>query len=77
MIAVRLFAAAAEAVGADQVSAEPGTVASLRAALSARGNDAARVVSQCAVLRGGERLTDSEALGSGDTVDVLPPFAGG
>ncbi len=77
MIAVRLFAAAAEAVGADNLEAEVGTVASLRETLSALGDNAARVVAQCAVLRGGQRLTDSDALAGGDTVDVLPPFAGG
>lgn len=77
MIAVRLFAAAAEAVGADQLSAEPGTVAALRDALGSRGDDAARVVAQCAVLRGGQRLADTDVIARGDTVDVLPPFAGG
>jgi molybdopterin synthase sulfur carrier subunit len=77
MIAVRLFAAAAEAVGADQLEADAVTVGGLREKLSAVGDDAARVVAQCAVLRAGQRLADSDALAGGDTVDVLPPFAGG
>ncbi|WP_234989147.1 MoaD/ThiS family protein [Demequina sp. NBRC 110052] len=77
MIAVRLFAAAAEAVGADELSVDAASVADLRAALGATGEDAERVVGQCAMLRGGDRLDDSAELASGDVVDVLPPFAGG
>ena len=77
MITVRLFAAAAEAVGADQLEAEAHTVGRLRESLAAYGDDAARVVAQCAVLRGGQRLADTDVLTGGDTVDVLPPFAGG
>ena len=77
MIAVRLFAAAAEAVGADEVTLEATSVAGLRAALGDKGEDAARVVGQCAILREGDRLDDTATLTGGDTVDVLPPFAGG
>lgn len=77
MIAVRLFAAAAEAVGADQLNVDVVTVGGLRESLGSRGDDAARVVAQCAVLRGGQRLADTDALVGGDAVDVLPPFAGG
>lgn len=77
MIAVRLFAAAAEAVGEDQVTTDAADVAGLRATLSARGDHAARVVAQCAVLRAGRRLEDDAVLTEGDLVDVLPPFAGG
>ena len=77
MIATRLFAAAAEAVGANETTVTAPTVAALRAALSARGPEAPRVIAQCAILRNGERLGDDSALIEGDLVDVLPPFAGG
>lgn len=81
MITVRLFAAAAEAVGSQELAldagAAAGTVAGLRDALGARGADAPRVVRQCAILRSGERLRDSDVVTSGDLIDVLPPFAGG
>jgi molybdopterin converting factor small subunit len=74
---VRVFAAAAEAVGASEVGADVATVAALRAHLSGMGLEAPRVIAQCAVLRGGERLDDDASLAPGDRVDVLPPFAGG
>ncbi len=77
MIQVRLFAAAAEAAGAPELMLDASTVAGLREVLGLRGDDAPRVIGQCAVLRAGERLEDSVALASGDLVDVLPPFAGG
>ncbi len=78
---VRLFAAAAEAVGAHEVTLEVGTVAQLREALSAMGPDAgeqsASVIRQCAVLESGVRREDDHALAPGARVDVMPPFAGG
>ncbi len=80
MMQVRLYAAAAEAVGAPEVQFDleaVSTVAKLRAQLSAGGDEAARVIAQCAVLRAGERLSDSASLDAADLVDVLPPFAGG
>lgn len=75
--AVRLFAAAAEAVGANDLEIEASSVADLRAALGSRGESAPSVIAQCAVLRAGVRLDDDVALAPGDRVDVLPPFAGG
>ncbi|WP_062303903.1 MoaD/ThiS family protein [Demequina subtropica] len=80
MIAVRLFAAAAEACGAEELAIDAvavGSVGSLRRDLSERGADAPRVIAQCALLRAGERLEDDAVLEAGDLVDVLPPFAGG
>ncbi|SEI96976.1 MoaD/ThiS family protein [Demequina mangrovi] len=74
---VRLFAAAAEAVGANELTTSTGSVASLREELAGRGAEAPRVIAQCALLRAGERLSDEAALAPGDLVDVLPPFAGG
>ena len=77
MINVRLFAAAAEAVGDAQTSVSAASAGALRLALAKLGDDAPRVISQCALLRNGERLEDDAVLNSGDLVDVLPPFAGG
>jgi len=77
VITVRLFAAAAEAVGDDQTEVDAATAGELRRALGARGDDAARVLAQCALLRNGARLGEDAALTKGDLVDVLPPFAGG
>jgi len=74
-VTVRLYAAAAEAVGAQERAVTAGTVAEVRETLGAGG--AAPVLDQCAVLRGGVRLDDSVVLGAGDVLDVLPPFAGG
>ncbi|WP_062464464.1 MoaD/ThiS family protein [Demequina soli] len=76
-VRVRLFAAAAEAVGAQEVALPAATARDLRVALASRGDDAPRVIAQCALLRDGSRLEDSAALVAGDLVDVLPPFAGG
>ena len=77
MTTVRLFAAAAEAVGGNELEIEAASVEALRAALGTRGENAPSVIAQCAVLRAGVRLDDGVALAPGDKVDVLPPFAGG
>ena len=77
MISVRLFAAAAEAVGDAHTSVDAASAGGLRLALSSLGAEAPRVIAQCALLRNGERLEDDATLADGDLVDVLPPFAGG
>jgi len=74
---VRLFAAAAEAVGEHEVFLDASEVAGLRAALVAWSESAGPVIRQCAVLEGGVRRDDSHVLADGTIVDVLPPFAGG
>ena len=77
MITVRLFAAAAEAVGDTETAVDATTARELRALLGARSDSAPRVLAQCALLRNGARLGDEARLVKGDLVDVLPPFAGG
>ena len=78
MTRVRLFAAAAEAAGVDELTADFATVAELERDLDARFGDAfARIRTQCSVMVDGERSTGDRALAAGQTVDVLPPFAGG
>ena len=76
-VTVRAFAAAAESLGAEQLSLDVPTVASLRTLLSGYSETAPEVIARCSLLRDGDRLEDDSALHAGDVVDVLPPFAGG
>lgn len=78
-VTVRYFAAAAEAVGADQESYQGDTLGSLREAMARRhGSAADPVLLRCSWLVDGTRADDPAlALPEGATVDVLPPFAGG
>jgi len=57
----------------------PGTtVAELVERLAVRGTPLATVLSRCSYLCDGIAVRDeTAALRSGDTIDVLPPFAGG
>jgi len=80
-VTVRYFAAARAAAGADSetVTLRPGTtVAELVKSLAGHGARLATVLSRCSYLRDGIAVRDETvALRSGDTIDVLPPFAGG
>jgi molybdopterin converting factor small subunit len=80
-VTVRFFAAAQAAAGVESetVTLPPGaTVAELVNGLAARGAGLATVLSRCSYLCDGIAVRDETAtLRSGDTVDVLPPFAGG
>ncbi|MDD4868110.1 MAG: MoaD/ThiS family protein [Mycobacterium sp.] len=80
-VTVRYFAAARAAAGAESetVVLRPGaTVAELANRLAGRGSPLAAVLSRCSYLRDGIAVRDTATvLRTGDTVDVLPPFAGG
>jgi molybdopterin converting factor small subunit len=80
-VTVRYFAAARAAVGADSetLTLPPGTtVAELIKSLAARGELLAKVLNRCSYLRDGIAVRDETiAMSCGDTIDVLPPFAGG
>ncbi|ORA09551.1 MoaD/ThiS family protein [Mycobacterium angelicum] len=80
-VTVRYFAAARAAAGleSETVTLRAGaTVAELVDGLAARGANLATVLSRCSYLRDGIAVRDDAvALSAGDTVDVLPPFAGG
>ncbi len=80
-VTVRYFAAARAAAGADSetVMLRPGTtVAELVERLAVRGTRLATVLSRCSYLCDGIAVRDeTRALRPGDTIDVLPPFAGG
>jgi molybdopterin synthase sulfur carrier subunit len=72
VITVRFFAAAREAVGASTVSVASGTLGSVLDAFDQP------VIARCSYLVNGISEKDrSRLVVEGDTVDVLPPFAGG
>ncbi|MGV9801880.1 MoaD/ThiS family protein [Mycobacterium sp. NPDC003449] len=80
-ITVRYFAAAAAAAGVDTETldiATGTTVTALTERLAGRGAELARVLKRCSYLCDGVAVRDSEQrLVTSQTVDVLPPFAGG
>jgi molybdopterin converting factor small subunit len=80
-IVVRYFAAARAAAGAEEeiLGIVPGsTVADLVAQLSARSPNLATVLERCSFLCDGIAVRNrADALRTNQTVDVLPPFAGG
>ena len=80
-VTVRSFAAARAAAGAESESVilRPGTtVADLVERLAVPGTRLATVLTRCSYLCDGIAVRDeTKALRSGDTIDVLPPFAGG
>ena len=79
MAAIRFFAGAAEAADTTALTVSVATVGELRDDLVARyGPEFARVLGLCSLLVNGARAADDAApLADTDTVDVLPPFAGG
>ncbi|WP_062072244.1 MoaD/ThiS family protein [Demequina sediminicola] len=78
MTPVRLFAAAAEAAGADQLEAAGATVGEVKAHLVERfDDDFARILRQCSVMANGQRCNDDAAVPDSGFLDILPPFAGG
>lgn len=78
-IAVRLFAGAAAAYGADAITLRASTLREAIEALGAGGSsEAARVIDRSSYLLNSVACTDLErSLAEGDRLDVLPPFAGG
>ncbi|MEO6794359.1 MAG: MoaD/ThiS family protein [Mycobacterium sp.] len=80
-VTVRYFAAARAAAGAESetVSVPSGAgVAILAETLAGRNEQLATVLNRCSYLRDGIAVRDhAAALRPGETIDVLPPFAGG
>jgi sulfur-carrier protein len=80
-VTVRYFAAACAAAGAESetVVLRPGTtMAGLVERLAVAGTPLATVLDRCSYLCDGVAVRDeTTALRSGNTIDVLPPFAGG
>lgn len=81
MITVRYFAAAKSALGVGEDRAEAGSsIGEVLADAASRASDAAAdaVLARCSFLLNGQATTDRHlVLTDGDTLDVLPPFAGG
>jgi sulfur-carrier protein len=80
-ITVRYFAAARAAAGSEseQLAVRAGaTVGELVGTLGGRSQELARVLSRCSYLCDGMAVRDqAQPLQAGNTIDVLPPFAGG
>jgi sulfur-carrier protein len=80
-LTVRYFAAARAAANteAESVRVEPGTtVATLVETLAARSPELAQVLRRCSYLCDGIAVRNTATrLSDGQTIDVLPPFAGG
>lgn len=80
-VTVRYFAAAAAAAGVDTETldlAKDSTIATLVDHLSGRDADLARVLKRCSYLLDGVAVRDmGKRVSTSQTVDVLPPFAGG
>ena len=80
-VTVRYFAAARAAAGSDseQLTVHSGeTVGELVDGLGGRSQELARVLLRCSFLCDGVAVRDqAQPLQAGDTIDVLPPFAGG
>ena len=80
-VIVRFFAAARAAAGAEdeQLTVRTGaTVADVVNELGCRSEELARVLQRCSFLCDGIAVRDQALeLQSGQTLDVLPPFAGG
>ncbi|WP_156759505.1 MoaD/ThiS family protein [Microbacterium karelineae] len=77
MTRVRFFAAAEEAAGAAEETRDETTLDALRSALIADHPGLGGVLPRCAVLVDGARRDDDAPLTGSETIDVLPPFAGG
>ncbi len=81
-VTVRFFAAARAAAGteSDRLTVHPpgASVADVVNELGSRSEELARVLQRCSFLRDGVAVRDKATeLHSGQTLDVLPPFAGG
>lgn len=78
-IRVRFFAAAREAFGTKECSASADTIDELGTTLTRdAGDEAKTVISRSSFLVNAIATMDPHtSLNEGDTVDVLPPFAGG
>ena len=81
LVTVRYFAAAKAATGIETETLrlpEGVTVRDLVDSIGTRGADVAKVLTRCSFLRDGVAVRDlNTALATAQTVDVLPPFAGG
>ncbi|WP_153503821.1 MoaD/ThiS family protein [Cumulibacter manganitolerans] len=78
-VQVRYFAAAAAAAGVEEEHVEPGTLAEIVERIGDHhGSLMIKVLPACSFLVDGTATTDQQVVVSaGQSIDVLPPFAGG
>ncbi|MEM7606739.1 MAG: MoaD/ThiS family protein, partial [Myxococcota bacterium] len=79
-LTIRFFGGAREVVGARQLRLElslPTNETKLRAALAERWPELGPHLGHCRLARNDAFVTADERFAAGDTVDVLPPVAGG
>ncbi len=80
-VTIRYFAAAAAAAGVDTETldlAKDTTIAALVERLGERDGELPRVLKRCSYLCDGVAVRDmGKPISTSQTVDVLPPFAGG
>lgn len=80
-VTVRYFAAASAVTGIETETlqiTDGTTVRDLVNSIGTRGAHVAKVLARCSFLRDGVAVRDpDDALRTNETVDVLPPFAGG
>jgi molybdopterin converting factor small subunit len=77
VVTVRYWAGAREAAGVDHEPVRARSVATLRAVLEQRGERLAEVLRRSSLLVDGLVVRGDAPLTAGQTVEVLPPFAGG
>ena len=79
MAVVRFFAGVAEAAGTATATLGAASIGDLRSLLGERHSAGfSLILSRCSLLVNGIRAADDEVpLSAMDTIDVLPPFAGG
>ena len=76
-VTVRYWAAARAAAGTDGEVLPGDTVGAVVDAAVAAHPELARVARVASFLLDGRKVTREAAVGDGETVEVLPPFAGG
>jgi len=75
---VRYFAAAEDAAGREEEVRSEATLGELREALAADHPALGAILARCSILVDGVRSSDPDtSIAGAETVDVLPPFAGG
>lgn len=77
LVTVRYWAGAREAAGVDDEPVHAGSVARLRELLEQRGERLREVLRRSSLLVDGRVVRGDAPLTAGQTVEVLPPFAGG
>ncbi|GAT74237.1 thiamineS protein [Microbacterium sp. HM58-2] len=77
MTTVRYFAAAEDAAGVATETTDAATLGDLRSELVDEHPALGPILGRCALLVDGTRVADDFAFSGAETVDVLPPFAGG